>query len=416
LKSGRQELFAKAATLEAELTKPEIIKTIRSLHRQGKPLNISAVKRRHPELMKAVYAIKPYWGWKRAPEAAGVKYSDIKLELQDYCECEICHAQKERLNVHIKFKHGVEMEDYRIDYPEADVICEEIRARFSKMKCKDLPHWEPLWTAEYALDRLWDRRDKGLPINSKAFQFRDPGLLRHIRPLFGSLDNAFRSLGLNPDDIRRNRISLKNKEEVLNGITKRLRLNLPLNPRAVLTGMDSNCALNRGAIRFFGSWSKAIEAAGLDYDAFLRKSRYPSPEKVIHEIRRRHEKKLSLITREVRRGNNRDHALYDKTLEFFGSWKKALSAAKIRYKDIAPCRLKYPTKESVITEIRRRKKAGLSISSSDVHLGMHTNTALYNSGLRFFKKWATAVKSAGFSYRAIGSNRRRGMNQELNRR
>ena len=40
------------------LTRQQIVKTIRNLHRRKEPLNITAVKRRHPELIQAVYAGK----------------------------------------------------------------------------------------------------------------------------------------------------------------------------------------------------------------------------------------------------------------------------------------------------------------------------------------------------------------------
>lgn len=318
------------------LSRQVIIETIRDLHRRNEPLNITAVKRRHPALMKAVYAIKPYWGWKRALEAAGLTYSDIRVELQDYCECEICHAEKQQLSVHLRRKHGVEVAEYWADYPDAAVTSEEITARFSRMNSNDLPHWEPLWTAEYVLDRLWQRYEKGLPINSKAFAFRDPGFLSRTCRYFGSLDHTFRRLGLNPDAIRRTREALKCRRDVLDGIAKRRRLNLPLNPRALIERQNEspNCALYFGAIRLFGSWRRAIEAAGLNYDLFLKQSRYPSSESVLREIRRRHKTGLSVGTIQLRKGEHRDHALYTEGLEYYGSWEKALSAAGVKSNDI----------------------------------------------------------------------------------
>ncbi len=40
----------------------QIIRKIQQLHRRGEPLNISAVKRSHPELIRAVYNAKPFRG------------------------------------------------------------------------------------------------------------------------------------------------------------------------------------------------------------------------------------------------------------------------------------------------------------------------------------------------------------------
>ena len=62
----------KLTTLQRKLTSQ-----IRRLFARGEPLNICAVKRNHPELVKAVYEIKPFWGWKRALEAAGTDPATI---------------------------------------------------------------------------------------------------------------------------------------------------------------------------------------------------------------------------------------------------------------------------------------------------------------------------------------------------
>jgi hypothetical protein len=44
---------------------------IRQLHARGEPLNISAVCRTHPELLQAVFEIKPFLGWLGAIRALG---------------------------------------------------------------------------------------------------------------------------------------------------------------------------------------------------------------------------------------------------------------------------------------------------------------------------------------------------------
>ena len=393
------------------LTRQQIIKTIRSLHRRKEPLNITAVKRHHPELMKAVYAIKPYWGWKKALEAAGIKYSDIEMELLDDCECEICHARKKILSFHVLQKHGVEMDDYRIDYPESDVICEEIRARRAKMKCKEMPHWEPLWTVEYALDRLWARYEKGMPVNCYAIFLNEPSLTLTLQRRFRFRDTALSlhdmvlgKLGLNPEDIRRKPRSLKSKEEVLAVIIKRWNRNLPLNSSGLNKGSNRIQALRRGATRMFGSWKKAIEAAGLDYNLINKNPlKYPTPEKLLHEILRRRKAGLPLNAKALsRRGKSGDEALYRKAREYFGSWKKALKAAGIRYKDVVRVsgpHQKYPTTEAVIAEIHRRQKEGISIQRSDIITGSHSDGPLYAGAMRHIGSWAIAVKRAGVSCR-----------------
>lgn len=52
--------------------KQKIIRKIRSLYVKREPLNASAAKRNHPELLKAVYGIRRFWGWEQALEDVGM--------------------------------------------------------------------------------------------------------------------------------------------------------------------------------------------------------------------------------------------------------------------------------------------------------------------------------------------------------
>lgn len=338
-------------------TQRKIIKEIKDIHRRKEPLNITAVKRHHPELIQAVYAVKPFWGWKKALEAAGIKYSDIKVELLDYCECEICHGHYIHLANHLLLKHKISIEDYLIDYPGVDLLSEALRAQLTIAKSNELPHWEPIWTLEYALDRLIHRYEKGLPINNAAIvgHAHEANLVLLVGDHFGSYDNALKWLGLNPDAIRCWSVPIKTKQEVLNGIAKRRHLNLPLNWEAV---RNDDSLLWKAGRRLFGDWKKAIKAAGLDYSAIRTKPIYPTKGKMMKELKRRYKKGLPLTVFEMRKGKHADQALYKKALNVFHSWRQALLTAHIPYKDmpkIGPF-LRFPTKESVVAEIQRRRK------------------------------------------------------------
>jgi hypothetical protein len=46
--------------------KRAVILEIQRLHARRTALNISAVKRNHPKLIKRVYAVRPFWGWRAA--------------------------------------------------------------------------------------------------------------------------------------------------------------------------------------------------------------------------------------------------------------------------------------------------------------------------------------------------------------
>ena len=61
-----------------------VIGEIQRRYEERKPLNISAVKRKCPELMDIVYSQEEYWGWKQALADAGVCYTKINVDVQDY--------------------------------------------------------------------------------------------------------------------------------------------------------------------------------------------------------------------------------------------------------------------------------------------------------------------------------------------
>lgn len=83
------------------------------------------------------------------------------------------------------------------------------------------------------------------------------------------------------------------------------------------------------AVRHFGSWKKAIEASGLDYQRVRKKHPlgYWSAQTVIEQIG-----KLQKMHSAFVRKNNAD--LYNAGLRIFGSWEKAIAAAGLDYKSI----------------------------------------------------------------------------------
>ena len=70
-------------------SKKQVIDKIKRRFEKGQPLNITAVKREAPSLMKSAYNIKPFFGWRQAIDAAGIDYSDICVDLKEYVTCAI---------------------------------------------------------------------------------------------------------------------------------------------------------------------------------------------------------------------------------------------------------------------------------------------------------------------------------------
>lgn len=80
------------------------------------------------------------------------------------------------------------------------------------------------------------------------------------------------------------------------------------------------------AVRYFGGWKKAVEAAGFDYKVICKR-RQPgswSKDQIIQTIKDLKQMNSSF----VRKFNS---ALYNAALRSFGSWKNALEATGLDY-------------------------------------------------------------------------------------
>lgn len=332
------------AKRRAKLTprQSQLVRQIQRIHLKGQPLNIAAVKRRHPTLMERVYAVKPYWGWKQALADAGIDYREIKIELEPYATCPICGEQMRLLSPHIAGVHDYDMGDFKADYPGTEIASEERRAEMMRQclrsgkACLLVPHWEPLWSDEYVLDRIVELRRLGFDINCKA-AFDGDRVFAQARKRFGSWDAALQRAGLEPSEIRRQVPPRDwNARRVVSEITRRHREGLPLYAQAVEVGDHRDVELLWKGRQFFGSWEKAIRAVKIDYEAVRWRPvrKYPTPESVLKEIRRRKKAGEPLSLSRVKAPGG-DSNLRHRASEYFGGWRQAVEAAG--YPNRSPC-------------------------------------------------------------------------------
>ncbi|MEO7974938.1 MAG: hypothetical protein ABIU84_15260, partial [Thermoanaerobaculia bacterium] len=244
---------------------------IREAHAAGTPLNITAVRRSAPEILKTAFAIRPFWGWRRAIEAAGLSYDRIATELLDFVRCEDCGWTRRSLTLHLWKQHGFEAGDYLRDYPGAQVHAETMRARMLT-SVGFAPHWEPLWSDEYLLDRVSCYGEKGASLNVKNVTREDAALVAMANLRFGSWDEVLRRLGLDPDEVRIvERQKRYSRAELLAAIRARYSSGAPMNAAAV--SRESSPIWNASR-KLFKSYQKALAAAGLDPDALYLMKRF----------------------------------------------------------------------------------------------------------------------------------------------
>ena len=381
-------------------TQRDIVVQIKDLHRRHQPLNITAIKREHPGLIASVYQIKPFWGWKQALEAAGIDYADIKVHLSDYVTCRICGRELRHLISHLPRLHEVKVAQYQKDYPSEALFSESTLAHFresSQGKYHSPQPWEPLWSPEYTLDLLAHLHRNGLPVNMAALKNVNNMLPLQCVKYFGSFDEALRKIGLDPAKIRKHTEGIaRPKQEVIDLIKKRHAQGKSLSLTTTYAEMGQMPGFRAAIHTHFGSWHNALKAAGFEYGCkWLRK--YDTRQEVLRAIRSRRQKKQPLSWAGLFTGPHRDPALYKNGARLFGSWQKTIRAAGLSFKSTSKQRLKYPNKQAVIKEIRRREKIGEPVSSRRGYLIDHT---LIRAIQRFYGSCPQAMKAAGISKKA----------------
>jgi hypothetical protein len=255
-----------------------LVDEVRKLYSKHAPLNLTAAKRRFPDLVEAAYAFKPFLGWRKLLLAAGIAYEDIEREYRDFVTCKICGRKFRILTAHLIKTHAITPGEYRRAFPEAELMSETLRIARRGERRKPinrhttLPHWEELWTPEYLLDRIEAYNEHGDSINFHSLQVHDKSTTEAAIRFFGSWDAAMARLGINPDEYRRQSPGIRlSPEEVIRGLKARRQKRLPLNESAL---SQSDLRLYNAARRRFGSYSKALEAAGIEPRSVSLKNRY----------------------------------------------------------------------------------------------------------------------------------------------
>ena len=177
-----------------------IIDRIRALHERDEPLNISAVKRRHPGLVESVYSFKPYWGWRQALRDADIDYADIRVDLSETCVCRVCGFQAGFLSFHLQDSHSLSAAAYRHAFPGAETTAESKRAATAVRRNRSIiPVWEPIWTWEYLCDRALAYHRQGHTMNPANMRRLDAPMMAYLIRSEIPWTNVLRTIGVGVD-------------------------------------------------------------------------------------------------------------------------------------------------------------------------------------------------------------------------
>lgn len=183
----------------------------------------------------------------------------------------------------------------------------------------------PRWTKQIIIQLIKDARKKGEDLHWAAVTQRRDELGRAAfaaiqKRLFGTWDRALTSAGLDADEISCYRTW--DKTSVAFDLKARAADGEAMNSGAL---QKEDPGLHAAAVRYFGSYDAALKAAKLNPANFRQRKSW-SPEAVVISLKAA-KKKHKVIGDSIIRKS--DPALYGAAVRLYGSFGKALKAAKL---------------------------------------------------------------------------------------
>jgi hypothetical protein len=258
------------------------------------------------------------------------------------------------------------------------------------------------WTRENIIRYLLEREAQGLPLTVGG---KGVGMSMYeaARRAFGSWRNAIQAAGIAPQQVLT--WERWSPARILVMIRNLSRRNRPLTTQQVERRYHN---LVTAARRHFGTWTKAVLAAGVEPTRLQRVVRW-TPERVIEVILTRALRNETLVARLVE-----PRSLVEAGQRFFGGWPAAVTAAGLDPASTvlpprpnkkpgarkAPTRRLKPvhmhrkpwTKERVVAGILARLQEQKPINATAL---AREDYSLYRAMRRYLKNWHEAMHAAG---------------------
>ena len=302
-----------------------IRQTIKRLHRSGAPLNYSAVRHTHGRLLPR--ACVEFGSWNAALRAAGLDPEKIR-RCPLWSKKEIC---KQLRDLHAKRAFP----DIRTLSQKHSKLywacCRFYGGGLAAVRAAGIDYEKLLgehprrWTKARILAEIQRRDEKGQTLQLAAILRKEPRLKRFCYAVlhqFGTWSKALRAAGLHPDSVR-NRNRKWPSARVLQEIRRRHVEGKLLNTERMLR---EDLALHTAGRRHFGSWKKAVEKAGINYNQYVRGGLYGWT---------RAKTQRALRDRLVNRGSrkqiqNQAPSLYRAAMHYFHTWEGSIRKARGR--------------------------------------------------------------------------------------
>lgn len=392
-------------------TSEKVLQEIKILYEKGVDLTPRNIKKLNSKLYHA--AFNHCGSWEKALEEIGVEYSDIvkqpwtkesvlleikrmQLEGKDLSPKYIRENERPLFNAAWRF-HG--------SWKEA---CEklgiEIEGRIR-------------WNKEKVITDIIRLHEKGEVLNSRNISRLNLPLIKAASRYYESWENAVTMAGFNYEEIKKQgreegfKIRSENTQKKYTSeefvgeqrriiVRELLDLQKIENPLSHEYLKNNKSGLLHRMRRYFGSTTKAMNAAGIDYEKIKKQNLIKwNRTKILAEITRIQENGEPLNASYIIQNHRK---LYRACVNHLDSWKHALGLLGIDYEKIkrdvvervVASRTLYPN-EFVIGELRKMKQEGLILSRKHV---TEYNSALIDACYNRFGSLQNAIEEAGYDY------------------
>jgi hypothetical protein len=279
----------------------------------------------------------------------------------EFVRCLICGDHRRVISGRHLSKHGTDREEYMEEYglsPDQLIATDSRRLHSSRRDYR--PYSKREWIA--GTKKVYQRDGK---VSAKRLQHRNTNLYHQGIWLFGDWDKALRAAGFDPEQTRMRK--LWDKEKIINELQRMRKQNLPLYPNYVMKNYQN---LFSGALRQYGSWNKALIAAGIT--VISRRTR-PS---LLRDLRDAVESRSHV-----------SQALRSEIAYYFGSLRNAKIALKTDAKLLSGW-----SRRKIVTVVAQRHR---SQEKLDYATGRREFPALVSAAEAYFGSWGRALHAAG---------------------
>jgi hypothetical protein len=247
----------------------DVVRDIKRLYKSGTPVNYKAVRYSHSRLL--AHGCKEFGNWNAALKAAGLDPEKIR-RCPKWSKPEIC---KQLRDLHAK-RLFPDIYTLSRNFPKLYWACHRhFGSGAAALEAAGIDYELLLgehprrWTKATIVAEIKRRDKEGKTLCLATILKKEPKLNRFCYAVlhqFGTWREALKAAGLRLDDVRSN-LRKWPRERVLREIRCRHVEGKLLNTERMLR---EDLALHAAGRRHFGTWKKAVEQAGINYNQYVR--------------------------------------------------------------------------------------------------------------------------------------------------